>query len=66
LFRLATCTGPDISAVLPLPSWPSPLSPQANTMPSERSARPKSRPAEISVTPFSTATRAGVKLRYFG
>ena len=57
--RPAILTGTGLSAVAPLPSWPNRLAPQANTMPSERSARAKSRPAEISVTRFSTATRAG-------
>jgi hypothetical protein len=40
--RPATLTGTGLSAVLPLPSWPSWPWPQANAMPSERSARPNS------------------------
>ena len=40
--RPAILTGTGLSAVPPLPSWPSWPWPQANTMPSERSARAKS------------------------
>ena len=55
----AILAGTGLSAVPPLPSWPRWPWPQANTMPSERSARAKSFPAAILVTWFSTATLAG-------
>jgi hypothetical protein len=57
--RPAILTGTGLSAVAPFPSWPNWPAPQANTMPSERRARPNLRPAEILVMRFSTATRAG-------
>jgi len=48
------------SIVVPLPSWPRRLSPQARTVPSESSARAKLPPAEILVTPASPVTLTGV------
>src|SRR4029077_4190834 len=56
----ATLTGPGLLAVVPLPSWPRRLSPQARTVPSDRSASTKSGPAEILVTRDSPRTRTGV------
>ena len=56
----ATLTGSGLLAVVPLPSWPRRLSPQARTVPSDRSASTKLPPAEILVTRASPRTRAGV------
>src|SRR6266704_3341704 len=56
----ATLTGTELLTVVPLPSWPSWLAPQARTVPSERSARLKRKPAETLVTPVSPATWTGV------
>ena len=57
--RPVILTGTALLAVLPLPSWPT-LSPQAHTVPSERSARLNPHPAAILVTPASPLTGAGV------
>src|SRR5437763_12665411 len=51
--RAVILTGTALLAVLPLPSWPTLSSPQAHTVPSERSARLNPHPAEILVTPAS-------------
>src|SRR5690348_2609293 len=45
LARPVTCTGPEGSVVVPLPSWPEPLNPQAQTVPSDRRATPWPLPA---------------------
>ena len=46
LVRPVTCTGPVTGAVLPLPSWPKALLPQASTVPSGFSASRWNSPAE--------------------
>src|SRR5262245_29060653 len=51
--RPVTWTGISLLAVVPSPSWPEALPPQAQTVPSERSARLNMPPAEILVTPLS-------------
>ena len=53
-------TGTALLAVLPLPSWPTLLTPQAHTVPSERSARLNAHPAAILTTPASPVTGAAV------
>jgi len=52
-------TGTELETVVPLPSSPYRLSPQAHTVPFERSARLKPAPAEILVTPVSPVTWTG-------
>src|SRR5947209_8221572 len=56
-----TLAGTELETVVPLPSWPCLLSPQAHTVPSERRARPKPPPAEILVTPVSPVTWTGTR-----
>src|SRR5690348_11704799 len=53
-------TGTALLAVLPIPSSPALLWPQAHTVPSERSARLNPHPAAILVTPASPLTGAAV------
>ena len=51
-----TWTGTLLSKVVPLPSSPLSLEPQAQTVPSERSASTKDPPVAICVTPVSPVT----------
>ena len=52
LVRPVTCTGPAGSVVVPLPSWPDPLEPQASTVPFDFSASTWKSPAESWVIPL--------------
>ena len=60
--RLTTAAGvPLAPPVLPLPSCPSSLRPQALTVPLDSSARLKVQPAATAVTPLSSRTVPGVR-----
>ena len=57
-----TPTGMSLSVVLPLPSWPSALSPQASTRPGEARVPLWLQPARTDVTlvPWGTLTVTGM------
>jgi hypothetical protein len=54
--RPVTCTGPMTGFLLPMPSWPSWLLPQASTVPFDRSASICPQPADSWVIPLPAAT----------
>src|SRR5205809_288518 len=61
---LFTRSGRDRPVLVPSPSWPCELSPQANTAPpywDRRTASPKLEPAAIPTTPVRKLTRTGVR-----
>src|SRR5690349_4452672 len=55
-----TRTGVLLGVVLLLPNWPYSFDPQAQTVPSDFSARLSSSPAVMAVTPVSPLTCTGV------
>src|SRR5947208_8902902 len=59
---MATWVGARVSLRPPLPSWPEPPSPQAQTVPSDRTAYPLDGPAAIALTSLMPATRRGTVL----
>src|SRR5438128_1119789 len=61
--RPLTATGTSLLVVVPLPSEPAKLLPQALTVWLPSSARLKPPPAEIAVTPPSSLTATGVSLQ---
>src|SRR5262249_37267359 len=54
--RPVTCTGPVTGSLVPLPSWPLWLLPQASTVPFDRSASMCPQPADSWVIPLPAAT----------
>ena len=61
MLRLLTCTGVLWVVVVPLPSWPLLLLPQAQTVPSLRRAREWYLPPEMLVTLLRPLTCTGVE-----
>src|SRR6266704_3165899 len=55
----AILTGFELSVIVPLPSWPDPLTPQAHTVPSDRRARLDMTPAATWVIPVRPVTWPG-------
>ena len=61
LLRPPTCAGVERSVVVPSPSWPLLLLPQAQTAPSPRRARACAEPPAMLVTLLRPPTCAGVE-----